>query len=112
MRRTRKLLGRMYIGAASMESRMEVPQKKPKLEPPQDPATPLLGIHPEKTVIPKDTCTPLAPAAPLTAARAWRQPECPPAEGRTEITEHYSATPRKETAPLAQLGTDVEAAIQ
>ena len=86
--------------------------KKLKIELQCDPSIPLLGIHPEKTVIPKDTCTPLAPAAPLTAARAWRQPECPPAEGRTEITEHYSATPRKETAPLAQLGTDVEAAIQ
>ena len=45
--------------AASMENRIEVPQKKNlKLEPPHDPASPLLGTHPEKTIIPKDTCTP------------------------------------------------------
>ena len=32
--------------------------KKLKTELPYDPAIPLLGIHPEKTIIPKDTCTP------------------------------------------------------
>jgi len=26
---------------------------------PYDPAIPLLGIHPEKTIIQKDTCTPI-----------------------------------------------------
>ena len=40
-------------------------KKKLKLEPPHDPAAPLLGIHPEKTVIPKGTCTPLITAARL-----------------------------------------------
>ena len=32
--------------------------KKLKIELPYDPAIPLLGIYPEKTVIRKDTCTP------------------------------------------------------
>ena len=33
--------------------------KKLNLELPHDPAIPLLGIYPEKTVIQKDTCTPM-----------------------------------------------------
>ena len=32
--------------------------KKLKIELPHDPAIPLLGIHPEKTIIQEDTCTP------------------------------------------------------
>ena len=36
---------------------MEVPQKL-KIELPYDPAIPLLGIYPDKTIIQKDTCTP------------------------------------------------------
>ena len=34
---------------------MEVPQNKTK-ELPYDPAIPLLGIYPDKTIIRKDTC--------------------------------------------------------
>ena len=33
--------------------------KKLKTELPYDPAIPLLGIYPEKTIIQKDTCTPI-----------------------------------------------------
>ena len=33
--------------------------KKLKRELPYDSAIPLLGIYPEKTIIPKDTCTPV-----------------------------------------------------
>ena len=33
--------------------------KKLKIELPYDPAIPLLGIYPEKTIIRKDTCTPI-----------------------------------------------------
>ena len=33
--------------------------KKLKIEVPYDPAIPLLGIYPEKTIIQKDTCTPM-----------------------------------------------------
>ena len=58
----------MQIGAGSMENSMEVPQKiKNRIfnsiddDPviPYDPAIPLLGIYPEKTIIRKDTCTPI-----------------------------------------------------
>ena len=31
--------------------------KKLKIELPYDPAIPLLGIYPEKTIVQKDTCT-------------------------------------------------------
>ena len=37
---------------------MEIPQKL-KIELPFDPAVPLLGIYPEKTMTHKDTCTPM-----------------------------------------------------
>ena len=44
---------------------------------PYDPAIPLLGIYPEKTIIQKDTCTPVFTAALCTIARSWKQPKCP-----------------------------------
>ena len=40
--------------------------KKLKLDLPYDPATPLLGIYPEKIIIQKDTCTPMFIAAVFT----------------------------------------------
>ena len=41
-----------------METSLEVPQKL-KIELPYDPAIPLLGIYPEKTILQKDTHTPM-----------------------------------------------------
>ena len=37
----------------------------------------LLGICPEKTIIPKDTFTAVFTAALFTIARTWKQPRCP-----------------------------------
>ena len=51
--------------------------KKLKIQLPYDTAIPLLGIHPEKTIIQKDTCTPMFIAALFTIARSWKQPKCP-----------------------------------
>ena len=51
--------------------------KKLKIELPYDPAIPLLGIYPEKTIIQKDTCTPMFTAALFTIARSWKQPKSP-----------------------------------
>ena len=42
-----------------------------------DPAIPLLGIHPEKIITEKDTCTPVFIIALLTVARIWKQPRRP-----------------------------------
>ena len=36
-----------------------------------------LGIYPEKTIIQKDTCTPMFTAALFTIGRSWKQPKCP-----------------------------------
>ena len=51
--------------------------KKLKIELPYDPAIPLLGIYPEKTIIQKDTCTTIFTAALFTIAGTWKQPKCP-----------------------------------
>ena len=44
---------------------------------PYDPATPLLIMHPEETIIEKDTSTPVFKAALFTIARTQKQPKCP-----------------------------------
>ena len=51
--------------------------RKLKIELPNDPAIPLLGIYPDKTIIQKDTCTPMPTAALFTIAKTWKQPKCP-----------------------------------
>ena len=53
--------------------------KKLKIELPYDPAIPLLSIYLEKmkTLIRKDTCTPMFIAALLTIAKTWKLPKCP-----------------------------------
>ena len=54
--------------------------KKLGIKLPYDPAISLLGIYPEKIIIPKDTGTPVFTAALFTLARIWRQPKCPSTE--------------------------------
>ena len=51
--------------------------KKLKIELPYDLAILLLGTYPEKTIIQKDTCTPMFIAVLFTRARTWNQPKCP-----------------------------------
>ena len=51
--------------------------KKLKIELPYDPAIPLLGIYPEKTIIQKESCTTMFTAALFTITRTWKQPKCP-----------------------------------
>ena len=56
-----------------------VSSKKLKIELPYDPAIPLLGIYPMKmkSLIQKDTDTPMFIAALFTLANIWKQPKCP-----------------------------------
>ena len=54
--------------------------RKLKIELPYDPAIAPLGLYPEKTIIQKDTCTPVFTEAPFTIARTWKQPKCPSTE--------------------------------
>ena len=50
--------------------------KKLKIELPYDIAILLLNVYQEKTLIQKDTCTPVFIAALFTMARTWNQPRC------------------------------------
>ena len=76
--------------------------KKLKIELPYDPALPLLGIYPEKTIIQKDTCTPMFTEALFTIARTWKQPKRPSTEEWVKkmssiyTMEYYSAIKRNE----------------
>ena len=71
--------------------------KKLEIELPYDPATPLLGIHTEETIIERDTCTPMFIAALFIIARTWMQPRCPSADEWIRMLwyiftmEYYSA---------------------
>ena len=51
--------------------------RKLKIELTFDPAIPVLGIYPEKTMTQKDICTPMFIAALYTIAKTWKQPKCP-----------------------------------
>ena len=62
--------------------------KKLKIELPYDPAIPLLGIYPEKTITQKDTCPSMFIAALFTIARTWKLPKC---NGRRERVCPYIA---------------------
>ena len=55
---------------------MEGPQKS-KYRTTIDPAIPLLGIHPDKTTIQKDTCTPMFIATLFAIAKTRKQTKCP-----------------------------------
>ena len=54
--------------------------RKLNIELPFDPAVPLLGIYPEKTMTCKDTCTLMFISALLSIAKRWKQPKCPSTE--------------------------------
>ena len=51
--------------------------KKLKIGLPYDLAILLLGIYLEKTIIQKDTCTPMFITALFTIVKTWKQPKCP-----------------------------------
>ena len=57
-----------------MENSVEVPQKT-KNRIPYDLEIPLLGIHPDKTIIQRDTQPPMFTAALSTTAKTWKQPK-------------------------------------
>ena len=71
--------------------------RKLKMELPYDSAIPLLGIYPDKSIIQKDTCTPMFIAALFTVTKTWKQPKCPLTHEwikkmqYIDIMEYYSA---------------------
>ena len=88
--------------------------KKLKIELPYDPATPLLGIYPEKTIIQKDTCIPMYTAALFTIPRTWKQPKCLSTDEWIKkmwyiyTMEYYSATERNKIVSFAKTWMDLE----
>ena len=76
--------------------------KKLKIELPYEPAIPLLGIYPEKTIIQKESCTTVFTAALFTIARTWKQPKCTSTDEwirkmwHIYTMEYYSAIKRNE----------------
>ena len=91
--------------------------KKLKIELLYDPAIPLLGIYPEKTIIQKETCTTVFTTALFTVARTWKQPKCPSTDEWIKIQhiytmEYYSATKRNEIELLVVRWMDLESVIQ
>ena len=77
--------------------------KKLKIELPYNPAIPLLGIYPEKTIIQKESCTTMFIAALFTIARTCKQPKCPSTDEWVKkvwhmyTMEYYSAIKRNKT---------------
>ena len=88
--------------------------RKLKIELPFDPASPLLGIYPEKTTTRKDTCTPMFIAALFSIAKTWKQPKCPLTEEWIKkmwyiyTMEYYSATKRNEIMAFVPTRMDIE----
>ena len=92
--------------------------KKLNIELPYDPAIPLLGIYPEKTLIQKDICTSNFTAALFTRAKIWKQPKCPSTDEWIKkmwylyTMEYYSAIKKNnEIMPFAATWTDLEIII-
>ena len=70
--------------------------RKLKIELPYEPTSLLLGIYPNKTLVQKDTCTPMFIAALFTVAKTWKQHKGPSTDERIKMwciytKEFYSA---------------------
>ena len=92
--------------------------KNLKIELPYDPVIPLLGIHPEKTIIQKETCTTMFVAALFTTARTQNQPKCPSTDEWIKkmwhiyTMEYYSAIKGDEIELFVVRWMDLESVIQ
>ena len=75
---------------------------------------PTTGHYPEKTIIQKDTCTPMFTAALFTIARSWKQPkglltdELMKKMWHIYTMEYYSAIKRNAIGSFAETWMDLE----
>ena len=92
--------------------------KKLKIDLLYDPAIPLLGIYPKKTIIQKESCTTMFIAALFTITRTWKQPTCPSTDEWIKkmwhiyTMEYYSAIKRNEIELFVVRWMDLESVIQ
>ena len=75
-----------------------------------------MGIYPDKTIIQKDTCTPMFIAALFTIAKTWKQPKGPLTDEWIKMwyintMESYSAIKKNEIMPFAATWMDLEMII-
>ena len=88
------------------------------IKPTYDPAIPLVGLHPEKTRVEKDTRIPLFIEALFTIAKTWKQPRCPSTDEWTKklwyiyTLEYYSAIKRNAFESVLMRWMNLEPIIQ
>ena len=90
--------------------------KKLKIELPYDPAIPLLGIYPEKTISQKESCTTIFIAALFKIAKTWNQPKCPLTDECIKMwhiytMQYYSAIKGNEIELFVVRWMDLESVI-
>ena len=84
---------------------------------PYDPTIPHVGIYLEKTIIQKDTCTPVFIAALFTVVKTWKQPKYPSMDEWIKkmvymyTMDYYSAIKKKEIMPFAATWIHLEIII-
>ena len=92
--------------------------KKLKIELPYNPAIPLLGIYPEKSIIQKESCTTMFTAALFTTALTWNQPKCPSTDEWIKkmwhiyAMEYYSAIKRNEIELFVVRWKDLDTVVK
>ena len=86
------------------------------MDPPYDPAIPLLGIIPKRLKLENysNICIPMFIATQFTVAKLWNQPRCPSTDEwitklwEIHTMEFYSAIKKKKITSFAKKGKELE----